>query len=473
MYVLECSLPGGAALAGATQNRRRARSARDVRPEADEDGRVRQVGWPQPQLVAVGLDHTTAGVELRERLAFPDAAIPAALARLTDPADRLLEQAAILSTCNRVELYGVARSRRPREELMSFLSHYHGLEPDELRGAVYVHRGDEVAHHLAATAAGMHSIVLGEAQIQGQVRTALEHAIAAGAAGPVLRRLFESAIAAGRQVRSRTALSQGVASVPQASVEFVRQRLGTLSESTVLLIGAGTTGELAAKHIAKYGARELLVLGRNITRAQRLAERHGGRVVTEQRLGEALAQADVVISCTGAPHAIVHRDQLEHALADRGGATSVPLLLIDLAVPRDIDAAAAALAGVEVYTIDDLQQGVERTLMQRSAELPAAYSVVRAEVARFTRWLRHRETAATLSPLRAEVEQARAAALERALGQLSPLSTHDREVLDAMTRDLAETALERVGARLQVTSVGAQESTIEPPSLAADSEGST
>jgi glutamyl-tRNA reductase len=441
MHVLECSTLGGAALAGAEQNRRRARGARDVRPDADEDGRARQFGSPRPQLVAVGLDHTTAGVELRERVAFTDAAVPAALAQLTHPADPLLEQAAILSTCNRVELYGVARSRRPREQLISFLSRYHGLEPGELKGAVYVHRGDEVAHHLAATAAGMHSIVLGEAQIQGQVRTALEHAIAAGAAGPELRRLFESAIAAGRQVRSRTALGRGVASVPQASVEFARQRLGTLSESTVLLIGAGTTGELAAKHLVKHGARELLVLGRTITRAQRLAERYGGRVVTSEELGEALAQSDVVISSTGAPHTIVHRAQLEHALADRGGATS-PVLLIDLAVPRDIDPAAARLAGVELYTLDDLRQGVERTLMQRSAELPTAYSVVRAEVARFTGWLSRRETAGTLAPLKAEVEQARAAALEHALGHLSPLSARDREVLDVMTRTLAGTVLD-------------------------------
>jgi glutamyl-tRNA reductase len=431
------------------------------------DMRVSELGSPWRQLVAVGLDHTTAGIELRERVAFGEAEIPAALAQLIDPADPLLEQAAILSTCNRVELYGVARSRRFREELTSFLSRYHGLEPRELRGAVYVHRGDEVAHHLAATAAGMHSIVLGEAQIQGQVRTALEYAIAAGAAGPELRRLFESAIAAGRQVRSRTDLGRGVASVPQASVEFVRQRLGTLSGSTVLLIGAGTTSELAAKHVARHGARELLVLGRNVERAGRLAERHGGRVLSPGRLGEALAQADVVISSTGAPRAIVHRDQLEHALADRGGANSPPLLLIDLAVPRDIDPAAAGLAGLEIYTIDDLRRAVERTLIQRSAELPAAYSVIRAEVARLTRWLSHRETAARLSPLSGDVEEARAAALERALEHISSLSAHDREALDAMTRDLARTLLERVGERLQMSSVGVQQPATELPALAA------
>jgi glutamyl-tRNA reductase len=257
-----------------------------------------------------------------------------------------------------------------------------------------------------------------------------------------------------------------VASVPHASIEFVRQRLGTLSRSTVLLIGAGTTGELAAKHLVKHGVRELLVLGRDRARAGRLAERYGGRVVSSDQLGEALAQSDVVISSTGAPHAIVHRDLLEHALRRRGGANPT-LLLIDLAVPRDVDQAVAGLAGVEVYTTDDLRPVVERGLMQRSAELPAAYSVVRAEVARFTTWLRRRETAATLSPLSDEVEQARAAALERALEHLSSPSAQDREVLDAMTRGLAQTLLERVGARLQVTSVGVQEPTTEPPPVAA------
>jgi glutamyl-tRNA reductase len=438
-----------------------------VRPDAAMDGRVSRVGSPQLELVAAGLDHTTAGIELRERVAFADAEIPAALAQLTDPADPLLEQAAIVSTCNRVELYGVAGSRRPRDELMSFLARYHGLEPRELKGAVYVHRGDEVAHHLAETAAGMHSLVLGEAQIQGQVRRALDHAIVAGTGGPELRRLFESAISAGRQARSQTALGRGVASLPQASVDLVRQRLGTLDGSTVLLIGAGAMGELAAKQLAHHGVRELMILGRNVARAQGLAERHGGRTVTSAGLVEAVAQSDAVISATGAPHAIVHRDHVARALADRGGAKVQPLLLIDLAVPRDVDPAVAGLAGVELYTVDDLRRVVDQTLMQRSAELPAAYSVVRTEVARFTRWLNRRETAAGLSPLSDEIEQARAAALEHALEQLSAASPHDREVLDTMTRGLARTLLERVGARFQLPSVGVPEPTAESPGLAA------
>jgi glutamyl-tRNA reductase len=391
--------------------------------------------------VAVGLDYRTAPIELRERVAFDRSDIPAALAQLTEPTDPLLEQAAILSTCNRVEVYGITRSPRSLEELTSFLALHRGLELCELRGSVYVHRDAEVAHHLAATSAGMHSLVLGEAQIQGQVRRALDCAIAAGTAGPELRRLFESAISAGRQVRSRTALGCGVASVSQASIELACQRLGRLSQSRVLLIGVGTTGELAAKHLIKHNPHQLLVVGRSRVRATRLAARYGGRTVPSDQLGEALARSDLVISSTGAPYTIVHRHQVEHALAHRCGANSHPLVLIDLAAPRDIEATAAELAGVELYTIDDLRPVVEQTLTRRSAELPAAYSLVRAEVARFTSWLTSREAAAAVRSLSTDIERARAAALECAIEQLPSLSSSERGVLEAMTRGLVRSAL--------------------------------
>jgi glutamyl-tRNA reductase len=343
------------------------------------------------ELVAVGLDHRTAGIELRERVAFTAAALPAALEQLTGPRDALLAQAAILSTCNRVEIYGAARSRAGHDELASLLAGCHGLDPRELVGAVHVHRGDEVPHHLAATAAGMHSLVVGEAQIQGQVRAALDHALAAGTAGTELRRLFESAIAAGRRVRTHTRIGRGLTSVPHASVELVRRRLGTLQHSTVLLIGAGTTGQLAATHLSRHGALDLLVLSRDIERAERLAQRHGGRAVHPERLTDALARCDVVISATGSPRPILRRDHIERARAGHTG--PVPLLVLDLAVPRDVDPAVSCMPGVELYTIDDLRPLVEDALAQRRAELPAAHAVLRHEVARFTRWLSRREVA--------------------------------------------------------------------------------
>ena len=357
------------------------------------------------ELVAVGLDHTTAGVELRERLAFAAADIPSVLALLAGPADRPLEQAAILSTCNRVELYGMARSRLGPDELAALLAQHHGLDAGALTDALYVHRGDAVAHHLAATAAGMRSLVLGEAQIQGQVRAALEHALAAGTAGPELRRMFESAIAAGRRVRSRTHLGRGLTSVPQASVEFARRRLGSPAFATVLLIGAGRMAELAAAELSRHGVRELLVLGRDPARAEGLAAQRGGHAIASDRLHDALARADLVISATGAPGPVLR----PHDIGSRGAA---PLVLIDLAVPRDIDPEVADLAGVEVYTLDDLRLLVDGTLRLRRAELPAAHAVLRAEVARFTEWMRRRDRHAAASERQGRGNRSRTAAAE-------------------------------------------------------------
>ena len=248
-------------------------------PTPIQSARVRAT---QPvELVAIGVDHATAEVELRERIAFASAELPAALRLLANPAKTALEQAAILSTCNRVELYGVARTRLSRGDLAAWLARYHGIEPCELSRAAYFHRGGEVARHLAATAAGTRSLALGETQIMGQVRTALEYALRSGTAGPELRRLFESAIAAARRVRAET---------------------------------------------------------------------------------------------------VAHRDGV-----------SRPMLLIDLAVPRDVDPEVASLAGVELHTIDDLEPVVQGALAQRRAEFPAADSILRGEVARFTRWLSARE----------------------------------------------------------------------------------
>ena len=343
-----------------------------------------------PRFFAIGLDHTTAGIELRERLAFEHSEIPGVLRRLTDPEDRLVEQAAILSTCNRVELYGVARWRPDEGRLACFLAEYHGIDPSSLVGALCVDRDAEVPRRLAATAAGMRSLVLGEPQIQGQVRRALELAIASGTAGAELRRLFESAIAAGRRVRSRTTIGLGAASVPYAGVELARRRLGTLSRATVLVIGTGTVGELLVKQIVRCGARQLFILGRSGVRAQRLAEAHGAWAISPDRLDEALVQADVVITATCASVPWLHRDRLRRAVAARGD-DCTPLLLLDLSVPRNVDSTASDLSGLEVHTIDELRGVVERSLGRRQRALPQAEEILESEVRRFIDWLRRRE----------------------------------------------------------------------------------
>lgn len=349
----------------------------------------------QLRFVAVGLDHTTADVESRARLAFADAEIPVALQQLTDPANPLLDQAAILSTCNRVEIYGVTRSPAAGSKLPTFLARYHDRDPPEVASTLYMYRDHQVAHRLAANAAGINSLVLGEPQILGQIRTALEQALAAGTAGAELRRLFESAIAAGRRVRSETAIAQGGASVPSAGVELARKRVGSLDTSIVLLIGTGDVAQLAAKQLVKRGAKHLLFVGRTRSSAARLAGTYGGRALTLDRLDQALACSDVVFSATSAPQPILNRQQPRRALALRD-AGSAPLLLIDLAVPRDIDPAAAELSGLELHTIDDLRGVVDRAVAQRRAELPGAYAILEREVARFADWLHRREQAASV-----------------------------------------------------------------------------
>jgi glutamyl-tRNA reductase len=191
-------------------------------------------------------------------------------------------------------------------------------------------------------------------------------------------------------VRSGTAIGRGVTSIPHASVDLARRRLGTLGQATVLLIGTGHTAELAAKQLVKRGAKELLVLGRTLSRGTQLAASYGGHAIAAERLDDALTRSDVVISATGAPQPILGRDQVRRALAGRRE-DSMPLLLIDLSVPRDVDPAVTGLPGVEVHTIDDLGGAVERALMQRRAELPEAFAILGGEVARFTDWLSRRE----------------------------------------------------------------------------------
>ncbi|HTU63773.1 MAG TPA: glutamyl-tRNA reductase, partial [Polyangiales bacterium] len=320
-------------------------------------------------LVAIGLDHNTAGVEVRERLSFTDDEIPTALRRLIAPGSGLLDQAAIMSTCNRVELYGVSRSRPAAVQLASFLARYHGLLESEIASSLYLYRDDQVPHHLAATAAGMRSLVLGESQILGQVRKALQHATRAGTSGVELRRLFESAVAAGRRVRAETAISSGAASVPYACVEFARRRLGTLDHATVVVIGTGEMAGLAARQLAKRGTMQLLVFGRSYTHARSLAESCRGQALRSPQLDEALAQADAVITATCSSQPVLNCDRLRRVLALRNAMTA-PLLLVDVSVPRDVDPSAAGLSGVELHTIDDLRATAERTLMRRRDALP-------------------------------------------------------------------------------------------------------
>lgn len=410
-------------------------------------------------LFLAGLDHTTAPVEIRERLAFNPTDLPAALLRLTGQRGirpPLFTEAVILSTCNRVEVYGVAADEGTAANLVGFLAEYHGLREHDFVHTLFFYQGEDVAHHLCSTAAGLRSLVLGEAQIQGQVRTAYETASKAGTLGPVLHRLFQHALGSGKRVRSETNLGQGAASVSQAGVELARRRLGNLEGLTVLLVGSGEVSELAAQNLIANGARHLLVVNRTLAHAEELAHRYHAQAHSLEDMPWLLARADIVISSTAAPVPIIHRHHIAEALAAKAHARVVgapdlhpSMLLIDLAVPRDIAADVADLPGAHVYTVDDLHEVVRATLDQRSMATAVAGTIVDQEVAQFLGWMRTQEAVPALTMLRQHAENLRSAELDRVLRRLGTLSPEQLEVVEGLTRSLVNKLLHTPTRRLR------------------------
>ncbi|MFV9504035.1 MAG: glutamyl-tRNA reductase [Oscillochloridaceae bacterium umkhey_bin13] len=411
------------------------------------------------RLLLAGLDHTTAPVAIRERLAFSSGDLPLALQRLTTSDGEncpLLNEAVILSTCNRVEIYGVSHSGATPQQLVRFLADFHCLDETDFAHTLFFFSGSAVARHLCATAAGLRSLVLGEAQIQGQVRTAFEHAHSFGSLGPLLHRLFQHALSAGKRVRSETPLGQGAASVSQAGVELARHRLGSLAGRKVLLIGSGEVSELAAQNLLANGADTLMVLNRTFARAQELAERFGAMAYNFEDLPICLASADIVISSTAAPVPVIYREQIaeamaskRHAMVESGHNDQPTMLLIDLAVPRDFAPEVAEIPGAHLCTVDDLQEVVRATLGHRSAAAQLAEAIANAEAAAFEAWCNTQAAVPALTRLREHAEHLRSAELERAMRRLNDLSPEQRNVIEALTRSLVNKLLHPPTSRLR------------------------
>jgi glutamyl-tRNA reductase len=412
-------------------------------------------------LFMVGVDHTSASVAVRERLAFSETALSEALAQLTSPDDDgtppLLEEAVILSTCNRVEVYGVADQADVEEDIVRFLAKFHGLDEHLFSSALFFHFDHEVVQHLFETTAGMRSLVLGEAQIQGQVRKAFTFAQRMRSAGTILTRLFSKAIATGKRVRRETRLGEGAASVSQAGIELAERRLGSLEGCSILLVGSGKVSELAAQNLLAHGARHLMVTNRTYENGLELASRYGAQTYPFEDLPQALATADIVISSTSAPQTVINRQMIATAmeaklaqssevlcLGDEQGATWVSepeMLLIDLAVPRDIDSDVTDVPGVHLCTVDDLREVVSNTLSRRSASIECAQRIVDEEMEDFRAWLRSQNTLPVLSYWRQQAEEMRIAEVERAMRRLDSLSPQQQYVIEAFSRSLVNKLL--------------------------------
>ena len=353
------------------------------------------------ELLALGVSHKTAPLDLRERLSLTEGRAAGALRELTEVAG--IHEAAAISTCNRTELYLVVSDPVEAESTaLGVLTRQAEIRPTELLGHLYSLRSGEAVRHLFRVTAGLDSMILGEAEIQGQVKRAYELALVEGGTGPILNRLFRGALAAGGRARDETGISEKNVSIPSVAVELARRTLGDLGDRRVLVVGAGETAELLARALVSRGVATVFVANRHYDRAIGLAQRFDGNAVRFEELPEQLEQADIVVSATNSPHHIVERDDLEQVMATREGR---PLLLVDIAVPRDIEPACREIAGVSLHDIDDVQQIVERNTSGREAEARRAELLLDAEQDRFERWLASLEVVPTIAALRERADE--------------------------------------------------------------------
>jgi len=384
--------------------------------------------------LVVGISYKTAPVEVRERFAFGTEDLPRALPRL----GREFGGAAILSTCNRTEVYVTASQAltdaRPVLRVLAELKGACGPRID----ASYMYNGSEAARHLFRVAAGVESMVLGEAEILGQVRTAFAAAMAAGTSDPLLSRLFRSAIRVGRRARSQTNISRHAVSVSSTAVSLARRTLGDLASRTVLVVSAGEAGKLTARNLAERGASRILVTSRTFDRAVQLAADLGGTAVPFEGLGEALARSDIIITSTGAPSFLIGPELMGEVVAQRDAR---PLLLIDIAVPRDVDPAVRELPHVHLYDIDDLRAVSEENLEARQREVEKVEALVEEEMVRFSEWWRSRGVIPTVAALRERAEQIRREEVARTLRRLPDLSEEERRRVEAMASAIVKKLL--------------------------------
>ncbi len=392
-------------------------------------------------VTCVGLNHRTAPVEEREKVAFSADDLPDALKRLHGE----LGNAVVISTCNRTELYATtAGGAHEADRLLDALAACKGAQLHPR--LTYFLSHDEAVRHMFRVACGIDSMVLGESQILGQVRDAMSAATQAGSLNGVLSRLLHSALRVGKRARSQTNIGRYAVSVSSAAVALARQTVGTLEGKTVLVISAGSTGELAANSLAESGAERILVTNRTPQRAAALAHKIGGQTVPFSRLPRALAESDIVISGTGAGEFILRPKTVASAAASRNGND---LLLLDVAVPRDIDPAVRELPGVRLFDIDDIEAVSRANLRGRRREVLRVEAHVEDEVEEFMNWWRSLDVVPVIAALRERAEEIRDRELERTLRRLPGLNDEQRERIEAMTRAIVKKMLDRPIARLK------------------------
>ncbi len=389
------------------------------------------------ELLVIGTSYQTSPVAVRERLALPEPRASEFIRELRGVAD--VHETVAVSTCNRTELYLVVGDPVEAEStVLTMLSRQAGMRPTELTGAIYAHRNCEAARHLYRVVSGLDSMIIGEAEIQGQIKRAYETAQAQETVGPLTNRLFRAALETGKRVRTETAIGEGQLSLPGAAVALAREQLGEIAGRRVVIIGTGETSELTARALADNGVHPVFVANRRRDRALSLARRYEGTTVPLDELPEELLGADIVVAATASPHLLLEVREVADVMDARDAR---PMLLIDLAVPRDIDGACAQLPGISLYDIDDLQAVAHRNRRGRQAEARRADGIVEEEIQRFATWLGSLEVLPTLAALRSHATAIAAQVVAENEGKWESASPRDRARVDAIARTVVNRLL--------------------------------
>lgn len=388
-------------------------------------------------LLSIGIDHHTAPVEVREKLAFGKVGLAVIAGELQ--LLPVLSGFVILSTCNRTEIYATsAQMQAGLAAIRSYLKQKSGLDDKEAKRYFQTWTGDQVITHIFRVASGLESMVLGETEILGQVRTAYETACSLKTGNSVLHSLFREAIRVGKDVRTRTGIDQHPASVSYAAVELVRQTFGSLDGCTVLIVGAGEMGELTLKHLVSQGVSTVLVSNRSFERAEGLAAQYGGEAIRYDHLNSELGRADIVVSCTAATHFVITADKIRQAFEKRDGR---PLFFIDIAVPRDIEPGVRRLPGVILYDIDDLQQVVIDFMEERHKAAVVAKGILDQAVGDFLQWLSTLTVLPAIKALQQRGQRVKEIELTKYLNRLGTLDPRTEKLVRAMANSLVNQIL--------------------------------
>ena len=383
------------------------------------------------KLQLIGVNHKTAPVEVRERLAIPDSRLPEACRRLAEHPG--IDEGMILSTCNRVEV--LAHMKNGAGDLRSFLRDYFRVDPAEFEPHLYEYQEQEAVRHVFRVAASLDSMVVGEPQILGQVKEAYAMARAVGAVRSQLDQLLTRAFSVAKRVRNETAVGSSAVSVASVAVELAKKIFGNLTGKHVYLVGAGKMSELAARHLLAQGCTSIFVSNRSYDRAVLFAEKFNGQAIHFDELYETCDSADIVITSTGSPRAIFRREHGEMFLSRR---KNRPMFFIDIAVPRDVDPEMNKLDGIFVYDIDDLQQAVASHVAGRRKEAELAEGIINSEVERFHARVQTRDVVPTIVSLQDHLETIRQAEIDRARGRLGPLTPDQELAIEALTRGIVK-----------------------------------